>query len=195
MKLKFFTLINYDKEQIQGTGHGGFSSISRRGYFVENTFPHKVNGIVLRFDLLPCHSRPATAPGVARIEKRDDKCAAYALKPSAEAALTYTPNSLSSSTQNLLKDSVVISIGDQRPASSINIELNFSKRHTVTCIFYILHWATSHRKINGLNSSRIQSVSPKRETCERKCKRDASQMKRKESLIRERGSSVFPWGR
>jgi len=69
MKLKFFTLINYDKEQIRGTGHGGFSSISRRGYFVENTFPQKVNGNVLMFDLQPCHSWPATSPGGARIER------------------------------------------------------------------------------------------------------------------------------
>ncbi len=61
-----FTLINYDKEQIQGTGHEGFS------YFVENqpnTFPQTVNGIVLRFDLLPCHSRPVTAPSDARNEE------------------------------------------------------------------------------------------------------------------------------
>lgn len=61
-----FTLINYDKEQIQGTGHEGFS------YFVKNqpnTFPQTVNGIVLRFDLLPCHSRPATTPSDARNEE------------------------------------------------------------------------------------------------------------------------------
>lgn len=61
-----FTLINYDKEQIQGTGHEGFS------YFVKNqpnTFPQTVNGIVLRFDLLPRHSRPATAPSDARNEE------------------------------------------------------------------------------------------------------------------------------
>lgn len=57
-----FTLINYDKEQIQGTGHEGFSSISVLGE-KPTTFPQKVNGIILRSDLLPCHSRPATAPG------------------------------------------------------------------------------------------------------------------------------------
>ncbi len=55
-----FTLINYDKEQIQGTGHEGFS------YFVKNqpnTFPQTVNGMF--WGLICCHATQGLSPLLA----------------------------------------------------------------------------------------------------------------------------------